>query len=89
MEFDKCNTPHNDEAQTLLVWASSVSVYVQATARIFFVGLIEKNARELGFPKSMKIAELTCIDFLCIGLEFSEGLVLWSEMLAKHTIFGD
>ena len=37
----------------------------------------------------MKIAELTSIDFLSIGFEFSKGLVLWGEMLAKHTIFGD
>ena len=37
----------------------------------------------------MEIAELTCIDFLGIGLEFGKGLVLWGEMLAKHTIFGD
>ena len=37
----------------------------------------------------MKIAELSCIDFLGIGLEFGKGLVLWGEMLAKHTIFGD
>ncbi len=37
----------------------------------------------------MKIAELTSIDFLGIGFEFCTGLILWGEMLAKHTIFGD
>ena len=50
---------------------------------------VRENAGESGFPKSVEIAELTCIDFLGIGLEFGKGLVLWGEMLAKHTIFGD
>jgi hypothetical protein len=48
-----------------------------------------KIREKSGFPKSVKIAEFACIDYLGIGLEFGNRLVLRSEVLAKHTIFGD